>query len=53
MNVALYVCGSISNYKSLSLLRLLKKNGANVKVIMTKNAQMFVSALAFQTLSKK
>ncbi|KRM68065.1 bifunctional phosphopantothenoylcysteine decarboxylase/phosphopantothenate--cysteine ligase CoaBC [Apilactobacillus ozensis] len=52
LNVALYVCGSISNYKSLSLLRLLKKNGANVKVIMTKNAQMFVSALAFQTLSK-
>ncbi|MCK8624169.1 bifunctional phosphopantothenoylcysteine decarboxylase/phosphopantothenate--cysteine ligase CoaBC [Apilactobacillus sp. M161] len=52
LNIVLYVCGSISNYKSLLLLRLLKKQGANVRVVMTKNAQMFVSPLTFQTLSK-
>lgn len=51
-NIALYVTGSIAVYKSLNLVRLLVKNGANVRVVMTKEAQKFVTPLAFQTLTK-
>ncbi|UQS85323.1 bifunctional phosphopantothenoylcysteine decarboxylase/phosphopantothenate--cysteine ligase CoaBC [Apilactobacillus apisilvae] len=52
LNVALYVSGSIACYKSLTLARDLIKKGANVRVIMTRGAQMFVTPLAFQTLTK-
>ena len=34
MNVLLGICGSIAAYKSLELIRLLKKNSADVKVIL-------------------
>ena len=50
-NIILGVCGGIAAYKSLELLRLLKKEGANVRVIMTKNAQWFVGPLSFEALS--
>ena len=46
------VTGSIASYKSCELLRKLKKEGAEVKVVMTKNATQFVGPLTFQTLSK-
>lgn len=52
LNVALYVSGSIAAYKSLTLARDLIKQGANVRVIMTNSAQLFVTPLAFQTLTK-
>ncbi|WP_105955976.1 bifunctional phosphopantothenoylcysteine decarboxylase/phosphopantothenate--cysteine ligase CoaBC [Apilactobacillus quenuiae] len=52
LNVALYVSGSIAAYKSLTLARNLIKKGANVRVIMTDSAQLFVTPLAFQTLTK-
>jgi len=50
--ILLAVTGSIAAYKSLLLVRLLIKAGAEVKVIMTPSATAFVSALSFSTLSK-
>ncbi len=50
--IALYVTGSIAAYKSLTLARLLVKNGNDVRVVMSDGAQQFVTPLAFQTLTK-
>lgn len=50
--VLLGVTGSISAYKAVYLVRLLVKEGAQVKVIMTPAATTFVSPLTFATLSK-
>jgi phosphopantothenoylcysteine decarboxylase/phosphopantothenate--cysteine ligase len=50
--IVLAVTGSISAYKSLFLLRLLVKEGAQVKVIMSKSAHGFIQPLSFSTLSK-
>ncbi len=50
--ILLCVTGSIAAYKAVILLRLLMKNGAEVKVVMTKAATGFVSPLTFATLSK-
>lgn len=46
------ITGSIAAYKSIYLVRLLVKAGAEVKVIMTPSAQDFVSKLTLSTLSK-
>ena len=51
-NIILGVCGSIACYKSAYLTRLLIKAGANVKVIMTKDATSFITPLTLSTLSK-
>ena len=51
-NIILGVCGSIASYKSAILVRLLTKAGANVKVIMTKDASDFITPLTLSTLSK-
>ncbi len=45
------VTGSIAAYKSLILLRLLQKEGAEIKVIMTDAAKDFVGELSFSTLT--
>jgi len=50
--VLLGVTGSIAVYKSAILTRLLIKEGADVRVIMTDSAAQFVSPLTFSTLSK-
>ncbi|HEY5407413.1 MAG TPA: bifunctional phosphopantothenoylcysteine decarboxylase/phosphopantothenate--cysteine ligase CoaBC [Ginsengibacter sp.] len=50
--ILLCVTGSIAAYKAVVLLRLLIKNGAEVKVILTKSAIDFVAPLTFSTLSK-
>jgi len=50
-NIVLGVCGGIAAYKSVELLRLLKKQGASVRVIMTQNARAFVGPLTFEALS--
>ena len=50
-NFVLGVCGGIAAYKSVELLRLLKKQDASVKVIMTRNAMAFVGPLTFEALS--
>lgn len=49
--ILLAVTGGIAVYKSLELLRLLKKQGAEVRVVMTKAATAFVQPLSFQALS--
>ncbi len=46
------VSGGIAAYKALEVISLLKKSGAEVKVIMTKAACEFVSPLSFQTISQ-
>jgi phosphopantothenoylcysteine decarboxylase / phosphopantothenate---cysteine ligase len=46
------VTGSIAAYKSILLVRLLVKAGAEVKVIITPSAREFVSPLTLSTLSK-
>jgi len=50
--IVLGVCGGIAVYKAVELLRLLTKAGAEVFVVMTENAQQFVTPLTFQTLSR-
>ena len=52
-NVCLCVTGSIAAYKSVLLLRLLIKQGANVQVVLTASAQRFVGAPTFQALSSR
>lgn len=49
--IVLGVSGGIAVYKAVELLRLLTKAGADVHVIMTRNACEFVAPLTFQTLS--
>jgi len=51
-NIILGVCGSIAAYKSATLVRLLVKAGANVKVILTADAANFITPLTLATLSK-
>ncbi|ELR70337.1 Phosphopantothenoylcysteine decarboxylase [Fulvivirga imtechensis AK7] len=50
--ILLGVCGSIAAYKSALLTRLLIKEGAEVKVIMTASATDFITPLTLSTLSK-
>ncbi len=50
-NVVLGVTGGIAAYKACELCSRLRKSGAQVYVIMTKNACEFVSPLTFDTLS--
>ena len=50
-NILIGITGGIAAYKILELIRLYKKNNANVKVIMTDNAVNFVTPLTVRTLS--
>ncbi len=50
--VVVGVCGGIAAYKSVEVVSRLVKLNAAVNVIMTRNAQKFVSPLTFQTISK-
>jgi len=49
--IVLGVCGGIAAYKAAEFVRLLVKQEARVHVVMTQNAQKFVTPLTFQTLS--
>ncbi len=51
--ILLIICGGISAYKSLELIRLLKKNGSCVKTILTRNAKEFVTPLSVSSLSQE
>ena len=51
--ILLIVCGGISAYKSLEVIRLLKKKGAKVKSILTKSAKEFVTPLSVASLSQE
>ena len=50
--ILLIICGGISAYKSLEIIRLLKKQGATVKSILTKSAKEFVTPLSVASLSQ-
>ncbi|MBN1355852.1 bifunctional phosphopantothenoylcysteine decarboxylase/phosphopantothenate--cysteine ligase CoaBC [bacterium] len=49
--VVLGVTGGIAAYKSAELLRILRKKGMDVRVVMTRNASRFVGPVTFQALS--
>ncbi len=49
--ILLGVTGGIAAYKSAELVRLLRKAGAEVRVMMTRAAEQFVGTLTFETLS--
>ena len=51
-NIVIAVCGSIAAYKIASLIRLLIKADAQVKVIMSEEATAFITPLTLSTLSK-
>jgi len=51
--VLLGVTGGIAAYKSALLVRLLKRSGAEVQVLMTPDAERFISALTLGTLSER
>ncbi|MAU54933.1 MAG: bifunctional phosphopantothenoylcysteine decarboxylase/phosphopantothenate--cysteine ligase CoaBC [Flavobacteriales bacterium] len=50
-NILLGVTGGIAAYKSTYLVRLFKKQGANVQVLMTPSSKDFVTPLSLSTLS--
>jgi phosphopantothenoylcysteine synthetase/decarboxylase len=52
-HVVLGVTGSIAAYKAAELVRLFRKRGWGVSVIMTAAATEFVTPLTFQTLSRE
>ena len=51
--ILLIICGGIAAYKSLEIIRLLKKNGSIVKTILTNNAKNFVTPLSVASLSQE
>ncbi|MBA1340182.1 MAG: phosphopantothenoylcysteine decarboxylase / phosphopantothenate--cysteine ligase [Pelagibacterales bacterium] len=51
--ILLIICGGISAYKSLELIRLLKKQGTQIKTILTKSAKEFVTPLSVASLSQE
>jgi phosphopantothenoylcysteine decarboxylase len=53
MNILLGITGSIAAYKAAELASQLVKRGATVTVVMTKDAQEFITPLTLQTLTKR
>ena len=51
--ILMIVGGGISAYKSLEIIRILKKQGAQVKSILTKSGKEFVTPLSVASLSKE
>lgn len=49
-NIVIGVTGSIAAYKTPELVRLLKAEGANVKVVMTQDAKQFITELTLQAV---
>ena len=52
-HILLGITGGIAAYKICDLIRLLKKQGHDIDVIMTKNAMEFITPLTIQTLTGK
>lgn len=52
-NILVGVCGGIAAFKIANLVSYLAKAGANVQVVMTKNAQYFVGKNTFEALTGK
>jgi phosphopantothenoylcysteine decarboxylase / phosphopantothenate---cysteine ligase len=50
--ILLIICGGISAYKSLELIRLFKKQNVKIKTILTKSAKEFITPLSVASLSQ-
>ena len=50
--ILIIIGGGIAAYKSLDLIRLLKKNKVEIKIILTKSGKEFVTPLSLATLTK-
>ena len=50
--ILLIICGGIAAYKCLETIRILKKNGCEIKTILTKSAKEFVTPLSITSLSQ-
>ena len=50
--ILLIICGGIAAYKSLEIIRLLKKNRVTIKTILTKSGAEFVTPLSITSLSQ-
>ncbi len=46
------ICGGISAYKTLEIIRMFRKNNAEIKTILTKSAKEFVTPLSIASLSQ-
>lgn len=51
LNIVIGITGGIASYKTCGIVSFLKQQGANVEVIMTKNACEFITPLTLETLS--
>ena len=51
--ILLIICGGIAAYKSLELVRILRKNSCQVKTILTKGALEFITPLSVSSLSNE
>jgi phosphopantothenoylcysteine decarboxylase / phosphopantothenate---cysteine ligase len=51
-NILIGVTGGIAAYKTATIIRLLVKNGAEVRVIMSEHSKEFITPLTLSTLSK-
>ena len=49
----LIICGGIASYKSLEVIRLIKKTDIELDVVMTKSAQKFITPLLVTSLNEK
>ena len=49
--ILIIIGGGIAAYKSLDLIRMLKKNNADIKTILTKSGKEFVTPLSLTTLT--
>ena len=50
--ILLIICGGIAAYKSLETIRILKKNGCEIKSVLTSSAKKFVTPLSVASLSQ-
>ena len=50
--ILLVICGGIAAYKSLETIRIFKKNGCEIKTILTKSAKEFITPLSVASLSQ-
>mgnify|MGYP001395627276 CR=1 FL=1 len=50
--ILIIIGGGISAYKSLDLIRLLKKDGYEIKTVLTKSGKQFVTPLSLSTVSE-
>ncbi len=51
--ILLVICGGIAAYKSLELIRIFKKNGCQIKTILSKGALEFITPLSVSSLSNE